>query len=98
MALFLGYFLFKTIVEIGQLGYVLFFFIYGIVAGMTIFYRIIRRENILKAHPTHLYQYLANGWGYPHIVISVIYAAMQLAVHGIVVYLDQESEMSISLS
>jgi UDP-N-acetylmuramyl pentapeptide phosphotransferase/UDP-N-acetylglucosamine-1-phosphate transferase len=98
MAVFLGFFLFKTIVETGQLGYVLFFSIYGIDAVITIFCRIIRRENILEAHRTHLYQYLANERGYSHIIISVIYAALQLLVNGIVIYLDQRGELSISLS
>jgi UDP-N-acetylmuramyl pentapeptide phosphotransferase/UDP-N-acetylglucosamine-1-phosphate transferase len=98
MAVFLGYFLFKTIVETGQIGYMLFFSIYGIDAIITIFYRIKKRENILEPHRSHLYQYLANEWGYSHIVISVIYAVLQLLVNGIVIYLDREGELSISIS
>ena len=95
MAVFLGYFLFKTIVETGQIGYMLFFSIYGIDAIITILCRIKKGENILEAHRSHLYQYLANEWGYSHIAISVIYAVMQLLVNGIVVYLDQQGELSI---
>lgn len=98
MAVFLGYFLFKTIVETGQIGYMLFFSIYGIDAIITIFYRIKKRENILEPHRSHLYQYLVNEWKYSHIVISVIYAVLQLLVNGIVVYLDQKGELSISNS
>jgi UDP-N-acetylmuramyl pentapeptide phosphotransferase/UDP-N-acetylglucosamine-1-phosphate transferase len=98
MAVFLGYFLFKTILETGQIGYMLFFSIYGIDAIITIFYRIKKRENILEPHRSHLYQYLANEWGYSHIVISVIYAVLQLLVNGIVIYLDREGELSISIS
>lgn len=98
MAVFLGYFLFKTIVETGQIGYMLFFSIYGIDAIITIFYRIKKRENILEPHRSHLYQYLVNEWRYSHIVISVIYAVLQLLVNGIVVYLDQKGELSISNS
>ena len=95
MAVFLGYFLFKTIVETGQIGYVVFFSIYGIDAIITILYRIKKGENILEAHRSHLYQYLANEWGYSHIAISVIYAVLQLLVNGIVVYLDRQGELSI---
>jgi UDP-N-acetylmuramyl pentapeptide phosphotransferase/UDP-N-acetylglucosamine-1-phosphate transferase len=98
MAVFLGFFLFKTIVETGQLGYILFFSIYGIDAGITIFYRIIKRENILEAHRSHLYQYLANEHGRSHILVSVIYAVLQLLVNGIVVYLDGESYLTVSIS
>jgi UDP-N-acetylmuramyl pentapeptide phosphotransferase/UDP-N-acetylglucosamine-1-phosphate transferase len=97
MAVFLGYFLFKTILETGQIGYMLFFYIYGIDAIITIFYRIKKRENILEPHRSHLYQYLANEWGYSHIVISVIYAVLQLLVNGIIIYLDHEGELSISI-
>lgn len=98
MAVFLGYFLFKTIFQTGQIGYILFFSIYGIDAIITILYRIKKRENILEAHRSHLYQYLANEWGYSHIAISVIYAVLQLLVNGIVVCLDQQGELSISNS
>jgi len=98
MAVFLGYFLFKTIVETGQIGYMLFFSIYGIDAIITIFYRIKKRENILEPHRSHLYQYLANEWKYSHIVISILYAVLQLLVNGIVVGLDRKGELSISNS
>lgn len=98
MAVFLGYFLFKTIVETRQIGYILFFSIYGIDAIITILYRIQKRENILEPHRSHLYQYLANEWRYSHILISIIYAMLQLLVNGIVVYLDQQGELSIFVS
>ncbi|MBA4277221.1 UDP-GlcNAc--UDP-phosphate GlcNAc-1-phosphate transferase [Flavobacterium sp.] len=98
MAVLLGYFLFKTIVETGQLGYILFFSIYGIDAGITIFYRIIKRENILEAHRSHLYQYLANELGRSHIHISVIYAVLQLLVNLIVVYLDRKGYLTMAVS
>jgi len=98
MAVFLGYFLFKTIVETGQIGYILFFSIYGIDAIITILYRIKKRENILEAHRSHLYQYLANEWGYYHIVISVIYAVLQLMVNVIVVYMDMQGLLSVPIT
>lgn len=98
MAVFLGYFMIKTIITTGQLGYILFFAVYGIDAGITIISRIIKKENILEAHRSHLYQYLANEWRYPHIVVSVIYAIVQLMVNGIVIYLDQKGTLSILVS
>lgn len=98
MAVFLGYFLFKTIVETGQIGYMLFFSIYGVDAIITILYRIKRRENILEAHRSHLYQYLANELGHSHIAISVLYAVLQLVVNGILIYLDQQGKLSIFVS
>lgn len=98
MAVFLGYFLFKTIIETGQVGYILFFSIYGIDAIVTILYRIKKRENILEAHRSHLYQFLANEWGCSHIVISIIYAVLQLLVNAVVIYLDRRGVLSVSLS
>jgi UDP-N-acetylmuramyl pentapeptide phosphotransferase/UDP-N-acetylglucosamine-1-phosphate transferase len=98
MAVFLGYFLFKTIVDTGQIGYILFFSIYGIDAIITILYRIKKRENILEAHRSHLYQYLVNEWRYSHITISVIYAVLQLLVNGIVIYLDVEGRLTLPIS
>jgi len=98
MAVFLGYFLFKTIIETGQIGYILFFSVYGIDAIITIIYRIKKRENILEAHRSHLYQYFANEWRYSHIAISVFYAVLQLVVNGIVVYLAQQGKLSIFVS
>lgn len=95
MAVFLGYFLFKTIIQTGQIGYMLFFSIYGIDAIITIFYRIKRRENILEAHRSHLYQYLANECRYSHIAIAVVYAVLQLLVNSIVVGLDKQGELAI---
>jgi len=45
-----------------------------------------------------LYQYLANEWGYSHVLISVLYAVLQLGINGIVIYLDQQGVLSIALA
>lgn len=88
MALFLGYFMLKTIIETGQIGYLLFFCVYGIDAVVTIFTRIKKKENILESHRSHLYQFLANEMEYPHVFVSVIYAVLQLLINVLVLYLD----------
>jgi UDP-N-acetylmuramyl pentapeptide phosphotransferase/UDP-N-acetylglucosamine-1-phosphate transferase len=95
MALFLGYFMIKTIFISGQFGYILFFSVYGIDAVITIINRIRKRENIFEAHRSHLYQYLANEWGYSHVVISIIYASLQLLLNGFVLYLDKNRSLSL---
>jgi len=98
LALFLGYFMIKTIIDSRQIGYILFFSIYGIDAIITILNRIKNKENIFEAHRSHLYQYLANEKGYSHILISVIYAVLQLLVNGIVIYLERLGELSLFFS
>lgn len=94
IALFLGYFMIKTIVESGQIGYILFFSIYGIDSIITILYRLKRKENIFQAHRTHLYQYLVNERGYSHIVVSIIYAVVQLLVNALVIFMDSNGDLT----
>lgn len=97
MALFLAYFMIKVIFETGQIAYLLFFAIYGIDAVITILYRIRNKENIFEAHRSHLYQYLANEMKWPHIAVSSVYALLQLAVNGIVIWLVANELMSLGL-
>ena len=98
MALFLGYFMIETILISGQLGYILFFSVYGIDAIITILVRLRKKENIFEAHRSHLYQYLANEWGYSHVLIAVLYAVLQLGINGLVLYLDQQGVLSIAVA
>ncbi|WP_339921679.1 glycosyltransferase family 4 protein [uncultured Flavobacterium sp.] len=94
MALFLGYFMIKTILDTKQLGYILFFSVYGIDAVITILNRIKKRENIFQPHRSHLYQYLANEMGFSHVLISVIYAGVQLLINGLIIYMDNQGILS----
>jgi UDP-N-acetylmuramyl pentapeptide phosphotransferase/UDP-N-acetylglucosamine-1-phosphate transferase len=95
MALFLGYFMIKTIIDSGQLGYILFFSIYGIDAIITIINRLLKKENIFEPHRSHLYQYLANEMGYSHILISIIYAGLQLGINALVIYMDLKGNLTL---
>lgn len=95
MALFLGYFMIKTILDSGQLGYILFFSVYGIDAVITILNRIQKKENIFQPHRSHLYQYLANEMGYSHILVSCIYAVLQLGLNVLVIYLNDQGDLSL---
>lgn len=95
MALFLGYFMIKTIIDSGQLGYILFFSVYGIDAIITIITRLLRKENIFQPHRSHLYQYLANEMGYSHILVAFIYAGFQLVINGLVVYMDVNGYLTL---
>ncbi|MDP3679611.1 MAG: UDP-GlcNAc--UDP-phosphate GlcNAc-1-phosphate transferase [Flavobacterium sp.] len=95
MALFLGYFMIKTIIDSGQLGYILFFSVYGIDAIITIITRLLRKENIFQPHRSHLYQYLANEMGYSHILVAFIYAGFQLVINALVVYMDVNGYLTL---
>jgi UDP-N-acetylmuramyl pentapeptide phosphotransferase/UDP-N-acetylglucosamine-1-phosphate transferase len=97
MALFLGYFMIKTILVSGQVGYILFLSIYGIDGVITIFTRIKKKENILEAHRSHLYQYLANELGYSHIAVSVLYSGIQLLINLGLIYIESTGNLSITV-
>lgn len=94
MALFLGYFMIKTILDTGQVGYILFFSVYGIDAVVTIISRLIKKENIFEPHRSHLYQYLVNEMGYSHILVSFIYAGIQLCINAVVIYMEVNGGLS----
>jgi UDP-N-acetylmuramyl pentapeptide phosphotransferase/UDP-N-acetylglucosamine-1-phosphate transferase len=95
MALFLGYFMIKTIIDSGQLGYILFFSVYGIDAIVTIINRLIKKENIFQPHRSHLYQYMANEMGYSHVLVSFIYAGLQLIINILVIYMDVKGYLTL---
>lgn len=97
MAMFLGFFMVKTILASGQIGYLLFLSVYGIDAGITIFARVKRKENIFQPHRSHLYQYLANELGYSHIVVSLLYAGVQLLINILLLYLQKKGELSLPI-
>lgn len=54
--------------------------VYGVDSALTIMYRIFLRENIFTAHRRHLYQQLVNVMKWPHLLVSGLYAAMQLMI------------------
>jgi UDP-N-acetylmuramyl pentapeptide phosphotransferase/UDP-N-acetylglucosamine-1-phosphate transferase len=97
MALFLGYFMIKTILVSGQIGYILFLSVYGIDAVITIFTRIKKKENILEPHRSHLYQYLANELGYSHITVSLLYSGIQLLINTVLIYLENRGALSLPI-
>jgi UDP-N-acetylmuramyl pentapeptide phosphotransferase/UDP-N-acetylglucosamine-1-phosphate transferase len=98
MALFLGYFIIKTIMGTEQFGYILFFAVYGIDAVITIGSRLVKKENIFQPHRSHLYQYLANEMGISHVVVAFIYAVIQLGINIMVIVADQKGVLSLAYS
>lgn len=97
MALFLGYYMVKLISTTQEIGYLLFFAVYGIDAVLTIFNRLRKKENILEAHRSHLYQYLANEKRLPHVGVASGYALVQLGVNLLTVYLLEKQLMTIGV-
>lgn len=80
IAFILSFSLGALILKTGNLIYILFLAVYGVDTIWTLVHRIYRRENIFVAHRTHLYQYLANEAKVNKLLVSVIYATIQLGI------------------
>jgi UDP-GlcNAc:undecaprenyl-phosphate/decaprenyl-phosphate GlcNAc-1-phosphate transferase len=74
--------------------YMLFFAVYGIDSVITILFRMNRNENIFQAHRTHLYQYMSNELGWPQLSVSAIYAAIQLVVNIVTIFMLHKGMMN----
>ena len=67
----------KLIFKTGHMYWMAFLVVYAVDGGLTILHRVLLRENVLLPHKKHAYQIMANELGMTHIVVSVIYMAMQ---------------------
>lgn len=97
MAVFLGYFMIKTILDTNQIGFILFFAVYGIDAVITIVKRLKKKENIFEAHRSHLYQHLANEMKYSHLTVAIAYAVTQLLLNLTLIYLHNNGKLSLPI-
>jgi UDP-N-acetylmuramyl pentapeptide phosphotransferase/UDP-N-acetylglucosamine-1-phosphate transferase len=94
LAVFLAYLMLFTMYTTQQWGFILFFAVYGIDSACTILIRLSKKENIFKAHRTHLYQYLANEKKWSHLQVSATYALVQALINGLVVFLYQQQALT----
>ena len=70
----------KMMLATQDVTWIVFFLVYGIDGSMTIFHRIMLHENLGQAHRKHAYQLMANELKMSHVVVSLLYMAMQLVV------------------
>ena len=77
--------LLQLIYTTGNFVWILLLLVYGTDSVATIVYRLKNKENIFKAHRTHLYQYLSNEFKQSHLLVSLIYGFVQLVVNVIVI-------------
>ena len=71
----------------GDVTWMVFLLVYGVDGCCTIVHRMMLRENLGQAHRKHAYQLMANELGMSHVVVSLIYMGLQLAVSLGMVYL-----------
>src|SRR5690606_36580443 len=68
------------IIESGNPVYILFLSVYGVDTVLTIIHRLFLKQNIFEAHRLHFYQILANEQKVSHLVVSTVYAVLQLGI------------------
>ena len=70
----------KLILQTGDCTYILLLVVYGVDTILTICHRILLHENLGQAHRKHVFQLMANELKMSHVVVSLLYMAMQLVV------------------
>ena len=87
IAFILIFMLGMLMIKTGDLSYITFLLVYGVDAVLTIVHRILLKENITQPHRMHLYQLLSNEMKVPQLLVSTIYAVLQLLISlGLIVF------------
>lgn len=85
LAVILGYLMLKLVIITEFWEYLMIFSVFIIDSSITILIRLSKRQNIFKAHRSHLYQLLANELSINQLKISIIYATIQIFTNIIVI-------------
>lgn len=70
----------SRIISTGDICYLMLLAVYGTDSALTIVHRIMLHENLGQAHRKHAYQIMANELHMPHLLVSGIYAVLQLII------------------
>lgn len=91
IALLVSYVIVSISLRNGEWYYFALMSIYGVDSILTISQRLLRKENIFKAHRFHLYQLLANEEKWPHARVATLYAVLQTAFNVVLLILPDEN-------
>ena len=86
MALILVFCLGRLMMQTGDVTWIVLYMVYGVDGCLTIVHRIMLHENLGQAHRKHVFQLMANELKIPHVVVSLIYMAVQLVISLIAIY------------
>ena len=75
------------IMKTKDITWLIFLIVYGVDGCCTIVHRIMLYEHLGEAHRKHAYQIMANELGMSHVVVSLVYMAIQLVISLVMVYL-----------
>lgn len=94
IALILLFCIGELILKTEDVTWLLFLIVYGVDGCLTIVHRIMLHENLGQAHRKHAYQLMANELRIPHVVVSTIYAALQLIISLVMIYVIPDDIIS----
>jgi UDP-N-acetylmuramyl pentapeptide phosphotransferase/UDP-N-acetylglucosamine-1-phosphate transferase len=94
LAFIFSFYVLQISIESKNPIWILLLGVYGIDAAITIIFRLIRKENILRGHRSHFYQILANEKQMPHVTVSLIYGLTQAIFNGLFFYFFNKQQMT----
>lgn len=97
IAFIISYLILILVLKTQCLVWILLLSLYGVDTVITIFFRLLRKENIFEAHRSHFFQFLANEKKILHISVSAAYALIQLVVNLIIIYSYQHQNNYIPI-
>ncbi|MDO8967463.1 glycosyltransferase family 4 protein [Algoriphagus sp.] len=95
LAYLMIYFLVQWYLASNNWTIILFLLVYGADSFITLGQRLIRGENVSQPHRTHLYQIFANQLKKDHVLISLVFAVIQIGVNVIFFIYPQSYPTSI---
>lgn len=87
MAFMLVFFIGKLTIVTRDFSWIILLALYGVDTVLTIIHRILLHENLGQAHRKHAYQLMANELKMPHVLVSIIYMALQLIISAGLIWL-----------
>lgn len=75
------FFVLYLIIHNNDIIYLSMMAVYGIESGLTIGYRLLKRQNIFQPHRMHLFQDLVNIMKIPHLLVAIGYAFVQVLIN-----------------
>jgi len=91
------YLMVLLLLDTKNFAYLLLFIVFGIDAGVTVFYKIILRENIFVPHRDFLFKKLVHIAKMKHLHVSITYALVQLAVSLVTILLFRNLPISAQI-
>lgn len=91
MAFILLFAIGKLVIVTNDVTWLVFLIVYGADGCFTICHRILLHENLGEAHRKHAYQLMANELKMSHVIVSLIYMLLQLAISLVMIYVVPDS-------